>query len=44
MGDEGTPPVTIMEGFPAAEAFRRLAQAIAAGISVQQFQHNGQKA
>lgn len=44
MGDEGTPPVTIMEDFPAADAFRRLSQAIAAGISVQQFQHNGQKA
>jgi ATP-binding protein involved in chromosome partitioning len=44
MGDEGTPPVTILEGFPAADAFRRLAQAIAAGISVQQFKHNGQKA
>jgi ATP-binding protein involved in chromosome partitioning len=34
MGDEGTPPVTIMEDFPAADAFRRLAQSIAAGISV----------
>lgn len=44
MGDEGTPPVTITEGFPAAAAFRRLAQAIAAGISVQQFRHDGQKA
>lgn len=44
MGDEGTPPVTIREDFPAAEAFRRLAQAIAAGISVQQFQGNGKKA
>jgi ATP-binding protein involved in chromosome partitioning len=44
MGDQGIPPVTIMEDFPAAEAFRRLAQAIAAGISVQQFRHNGQKA
>ena len=39
MGDEGTPPVTIMKDFPAADAFRRLAQAIAAGISVQQFSH-----
>ena len=44
MGDEGTPPVTIREDFPAAEAFRRLAQAIAAGISVQQFHGNGKKA
>jgi ATP-binding protein involved in chromosome partitioning len=34
MGDEGTPPVTVMNGFPAAEAFRRLAQTIAAAISV----------
>ena len=39
MGDEGTPPVTIMKDFPAADAFRRLAQTIAAGISVQQFSH-----
>jgi ATP-binding protein involved in chromosome partitioning len=44
MGDEGTPPVTVMKDFPAADAFRRVAQAIAAGISVQQFQNNGKKA
>ena len=44
MGDEGTPPVTVTKDFPAADAFRRLAQAIAAGISVQQFQNNGKKA
>jgi ATP-binding protein involved in chromosome partitioning len=44
MGDEGTPPVTVMKDFPAADAFRRLAQTIAAGISVQQFQSNGKRA
>jgi ATP-binding protein involved in chromosome partitioning len=37
MGDEGTPPVTIMDHFPAAEAFRRLAQTIAAAISVRTY-------
>jgi hypothetical protein len=43
MGDEGTPPVTIMDGFAPAEAFRRLARTVAAGISVQQFQRDGKK-
>jgi ATP-binding protein involved in chromosome partitioning len=41
MGDEGTPPVTIMDGFAPAEAFRRLARSVAAGISVQQFRQVG---
>jgi ATP-binding protein involved in chromosome partitioning len=41
MGDEGTPPVTITDGFAPAEAFRRLARSIAAGISVQQFRQGG---
>jgi ATP-binding protein involved in chromosome partitioning len=41
MGDEGIPPVTVTGAFEAAEAFRRLARSVAAGISVQQFQRDG---
>jgi ATP-binding protein involved in chromosome partitioning len=43
MGDEGTPPVTILEGFAPADAFRSLARAIAGGISVRQFQMDSRK-
>jgi ATP-binding protein involved in chromosome partitioning len=43
MGDEGIPAVTVMDGFAPAEAFRRLARSVAAGISVQQFQNDGKK-
>jgi len=41
MGDEGRPPVTSAEAFPAADAFRKLAHRVAAGVSVQQFQGDG---
>ncbi len=43
MGDEGVPPVTLAEPFPPADALRRLARSVAAGISVRQFQGDGQK-
>jgi ATP-binding protein involved in chromosome partitioning len=41
MGDEGRPPVLSKESFPAAQAFRDLAKVIAGGISVLQFQRDG---
>jgi ATP-binding protein involved in chromosome partitioning len=41
MGDEGRPPVLSRESFPAADAFRDLAQVIAGGISVLQYQRDG---
>jgi ATP-binding protein involved in chromosome partitioning len=41
MGDGGTPPVTIRDHFPAAEALRAIARSVAAGISVHQYQGNG---
>ncbi len=41
LGDEGRPPVTVEEPLESAAAFRRLARAIAARVSVLQFQNNG---
>jgi ATP-binding protein involved in chromosome partitioning len=40
MGDRGTPPVCVVDHFEPAEAFRRLARGVAAGISVHQFARN----
>jgi ATP-binding protein involved in chromosome partitioning len=41
LGDEGRPPVVLDGAFPPAEAFRLIARAVAAGISVHQFHSNG---
>jgi len=41
MGDEGVPPVTLDDHFPAADALRGIALRVAAGISVHQFRGNG---
>jgi len=37
LGDEGRPPVSLDGAFPPADAFRLIARAVAAGISVSQF-------
>jgi ATP-binding protein involved in chromosome partitioning len=41
LGDGGTPPVTIDDHLPAAEALRAIARSVAAGISVAQYHGNG---
>jgi ATP-binding protein involved in chromosome partitioning len=41
LGDEGRPSVSMDEPSDAAEALRRIAQSVAAGISVHQFNSNG---
>jgi ATP-binding protein involved in chromosome partitioning len=41
LGDEGTPVVTLKEPRPSSTALREIARAVAAGISVHQFQGNG---
>jgi ATP-binding protein involved in chromosome partitioning len=43
LGDRGVPPVTLDEHFEAVDAFRRLSRAVAAGISVHQFNHDGSR-
>ena len=41
LGDEGRPPVTVEEPLESARAFRGIARALAARISVMQFENNG---
>ena len=41
LGDEGTPPVTVKEPLESASAFRNLARAVAARVSVMQYQQAG---
>lgn len=41
LGDEGRPPVTMEEPLESARAFRAIARALAARISVMQFENNG---